>query len=81
MDEDNMSIQLNIDLPNGLPVNEMDALPLEYKLQKGSARRDLGIPNIVNNTVGTGISCVFGLGFSEKILHDLGVQCGTFPDD
>ena len=76
-----MTTEINIELPNGLPTNDMDALPLEYKLQNGCARRDLGIPDIMNNTVGSGVARVFGLGLSEKRLHDLGVESGTFTDN
>lgn len=64
-----------------LDAPEMDALPLEYKLQNGRARRDIRITDSVNNAAGECEVRVFGLGVSEHALNDIGVQIRAFSDD
>src|SRR5258707_15461474 len=50
---------------------ELNALPLEYELLYGSARRNLDLADVVNNTLRFGVVGVLGLRFQEQRL-DLG---------
>lgn len=49
----------------GAPV-VMDALPLEYKLKYGTARRNADVSNVVNNPIAVRVSSVFSFSFPEK---------------
>ena len=52
-------------------MNEMNALPLEYKGYYGTARGDFDISNIINNPAATGKCRVLGLSLSEESLRVL----------
>jgi hypothetical protein len=43
------------------PAAEMDALPLEYKLNNRHARGNLDIANVINDPVRAGVCGVYGL--------------------
>ena len=52
-------------------MNGNDALPLEYKLNKLRARRQVDASYFVNDALFQGEGCVLGLGFQKEVF-DLG---------
>ena len=64
-----------------MDVQDRDALSLEYKRNYGIARRDLRITDIIDHSVGEGVVCIFGPGFSEEIKDLPVVKVGSFSDD
>ena len=60
---------------------EMDALPLEYKLQNRAAGRNIDITNFVNDPVLAGVCGVFGLGLMKQPLDYFHVEVRSFPDN
>ena len=63
------------------PVSEMDALPLEYKLQNGAACGNLDFTNFVNDPVRAGICGIFGLGLEKQPFDFLGVELRAVFDN
>ena len=50
-------------------MSKNDALPLEYKLNEGRARRQVDAGDFVNDTFFKSEGSVLGLGFEEEIIN------------
>ena len=60
------------------PPIEMDALPLEYKLQNRAARGNLDVANLINDPARAGVCGVFGLGLEKQPIDFFRVETGVF---
>jgi len=63
------------------PAIEMDALPLEYKLQNGAACGNLDFTNFVNDPVRAGVCGIFGLSLEKQALDFLRVELRAVLDN
>lgn len=65
--------QLLLGMTNPVP----DGLPLEYKRDYGTARRNLNLSDLVNNPAAEGKVRIFSLGLPKEFFDGGGIERGS----
>ena len=60
------------------PTIQLNALPLEYERDYGTAKRDMNVADLINNPAASGKCSVFGLRLEEELINVLFPNSGPF---